>query len=278
MDAPNAAMTDYWNAAGETWARFQEQLDRQLAPLGAEAMRRLPMKAGDRVLDIGCGCGGTTLALAAQVGPAGEALGVDVSEPMLQVARSRSAGAAGAAAARFLRADAQTADLPSPLFDGAFSRFGVMFFNDPSAAFANIRKAMKPSAPLAFVSWLPFLDNPWLCDPMAAAQDLLPPQAPPDPLAPGPFAFADPGRVRSILTAAGFRDVAIDRFDARIGGGTVEQTLDLTFRVGPLGAALRERPDLADSVAEAVRSVLIGHDTPAGVKMLAAVWIVTAKA
>ena len=276
IETANAAMTDYWNAsAGETWARFQNQLDRQLAPLGAEAMRRLPLRPGDRVLDIGCGCGETTLALAAAVGSAGSALGVDVSRPMLEVARAR---AANAPAAGFLEGDAQTADLPPPLFDAAFSRFGVMFFNDPPAAFANIRRALKPGAPLAFVCWRPFVDNPWMRDPMAAAQGLLPPQSPPDPLAPGPFAFADADRVRSILTAAGFSAVAIEPFDARIGGSSVEATLALTFRVGPLGAALRERPDLADAVAVAVREVLLRYDTPAGVMMPAAVWIVTARA
>ena len=275
-ETANAAMADYWNAsAGETWARFQAQLDRQLEPLGVEAMGRLPLKPGDRVLDIGCGCGETTLALAARVGAGGTAVGVDVSRPMLEVARAR---AADAPAATFLEADAQTAALPPPPFDAAFSRFGVMFFSDPAAAFANIRKALRPGAPMAFVCWRPFVDNPWMRDPMAAAQSLLPPQTPPDPLAPGPFAFADADRVRGILGAAGFGDVAIEPFDARIGGSSVEATLALTFRVGPLGAALRERPDLSDSVAEAVRSVLQRYDTPSGVLMPAAVWIVTATA
>jgi len=274
-ETANAAMSDYWNAgAGETWARYQDQLDRQLASLGAEAMRALPLTSGCRVLDIGCGCGDTTLALAAAVGPAGSVVGVDISRPMLDVARAR---AAATPAAEFVEADAQTADLGQGGFDAAFSRFGVMFFSDPPAAFANIRKALKPGAPLAFVCWRPFLDNPWMRDPMAAARDLLPPQPSPDPLAPGPFAFADADRVRAILGAAGFQDVAIAPFDARIGGSGVEQTLGLTFRVGPLGVALRERPDLAEVVADRVRSVLTRYDTADGVLMPAAVWIVTAR-
>ena len=275
-EAANAAMTDYWNAgAGETWALYQDQLDRQLALLGAEAMRALPLGPGQRVLDIGCGCGDTTLALAAAIGPSGAAVGVDISRPMLDVARARAAASPGV---RFVEADAQTADLGASAFDAVFSRFGVMFFSDPPTAFANIRKALKPGAPLAFVCWRPFLDNPWMRDPMAAARDLLPPQPSPDPLAPGPFAFADADRVRAILGTAGFKDVAIEPFDARIGGSGVDQTLGLTFRVGPLGIALRERPDLAEVVAERVRAVLTRYETPDGVLMPAAVWIVTARA
>ncbi len=275
-EAANAAMTDYWNAgAGETWALYQDQLDRQLALLGAEAMRALPLAPGHRVLDIGCGCGDTSLDLAAAVGPSGAVVGVDISRPMLDVARAR---AVACPAAEFVEADAQTADLGEGAFDAAFSRFGVMFFSDPPAAFANIRRALKPGAPLAFVCWRPFLDNPWMRDPMAAARDLLPPQPSPDPLAPGPFAFADADRVRSILESAGFGDVSIAPYDARIGGSGVEQTLGLTFRVGPLGVALRERPDLADVVADRVRTVLTRYETPDGVLMPAAVWIVTARA
>jgi SAM-dependent methyltransferase len=275
-DKPNVAMTDFWNTNGEVWARFQAQLDRQLAPLGEAAMRALALAPGDHILDIGCGCGDTTLALAASVGPTGMAIGVDVSVPMLDVARARAAEVT--LNVQFVEADVQAVEFAPPAFDAAFSRFGVMFFSDPPAAFANIRKAMKSGARLAFVCWRPFAENPWMRDPMVAAQPFLPPQASPDPLAPGPFAFADPDRVRTILTTAGFRDVAINPFDTRIGGSTVDQTLALAFRIGPLGAALRDRPDLTDSVAGVVRSLLTRYDTPEGVMIPAAVWIVTANA
>jgi SAM-dependent methyltransferase len=281
--AANDAQVDYWNTtAGETWARHQQQLDRQLEILGLEAMRVLAPATGERILDIGCGCGETTLELAAHVGPSGAVVGVDISEPMLEVARRRDPPA-GVARPAFRNLDAQTADLRAAdlgraAFDGAFSRFGVMFFADPTAAFANIRAALKPGGRLAFVCWRPFQDNPWMREPMAAAAPLLPPLPPVDPIAPGPFAFADDGRVRGILADAGFGSITVEPFDARIGGSSVEETVNLTLRVGPLGRILREMPQMADAVVGAVRAAIQPHDTPGGVLMPAAVWIVSARA
>ncbi|MBU4433558.1 MAG: methyltransferase domain-containing protein [Alphaproteobacteria bacterium] len=274
--AANAAQIDYWNAtAGRIWAQFQEHLDRQIAPLGLEALRVLAPRAGERILDVGCGCGQTTLDLAARVGSEGQVTGVDISEPMLAVARARPAPA-GAAQPAFLDCDAQTADLGEGVLDAVFSRFGVMFFSDPPTAFANLRKALKPGGRLTFVCWRPYPENPWMRAPMEAAQPFLPPIPPADPTAPGPFAFADPQRVQSILQAAGFEDIRIRPFDAMIGGGSIDETLDLTFRVGPLGAALREAPHLAPTVREAVRARLSDFATAEGVLMPAAVWIVQA--
>ena len=278
LSPANAAQIDYWNAvAGETWARFQDQLDRQIETLGGEALRVLAPTVGERVLDIGCGCGQTSLALAARVGAGGGVVGIDISKPMLDVARGRKVPT-GAATPDFREADAQSADLGRSAFDTAYSRFGVMFFGDPAAAFSNIRKAMRPGGRLAFVCWRPLAENPWMRLPLEAAQRHLPPPAPFDPDAPGPFAFADPERVRRILDNAGFRNFAIDPFDARIGGGTVDETLELSFRVGPLGAALREHPHCVEAVTDAVRRVLSAHLTPHGVLMPAAVWIVQAVA
>ena len=275
--ASNAAQIDYWNAAAsQTWVRFQEQLDRQIGPLGREAMRVLAPAPGERILDIGCGCGQTTLELAARVGSSGAVVGADISRPMLEVAGQRPLPA-GTTRPQFRQIDAQSGDLGQAEFDAVFSRFGVMFFSDPAGAFGNIRAAMKPGGRLAFVCWRPFQDNLWMREPMDAARPFLPPQPPMDPTAPGPFAFADADRVRSILKAAGFGSIAIEPFDARVGGADVEQTLQLTFNVGPLGAALREQPDLADKVGDAIRDVLAGYETPEGVLMPAAVWIVQAR-
>ena len=274
----NDAQIDYWNtSAGETWARHQEQLDRQLEGLGLEAMRVLAPQTGQRILDIGCGCGETTLELAAHVGPSGAVVGVDISEPMLAVARRRDPPA-GVVRPAFRNLDAQTADLGHAAFDGAFSRFGVMFFADPAAAFANIRAALEPGGRLAFVCWRAFQDNPWMREPMAAAAPLLPPLPPVDPIAPGPFAFADDGRVRAILTDAGFTGVAVDPFDVNIGGSSLEETVNLTLRVGPLGRVLRELPHMADSVVGAVRAAIQPYESEGRVLMPAAAWIVSAKA
>jgi SAM-dependent methyltransferase len=270
----NTDQIDYWNAAaGETWARFQDRLDRQLEPLGQAALEALRPRPGERILDIGCGCGHSSLALTAQVGPSGSVVGLDISRPMLEVARSRPAPA-GSGALEFREADAQTADLG--LFDAVYSRFGVMFFNDPPAAFANIRRAIKPGGRLAFVCWRPYAENPWMRAPMEAAQAYLPPSAPSDPTAPGPFAFADPERVRGILGGAGFADVRLDPLDVAIGGSNVDQSLEMAFRIGPLGAALRENPRSVEPIRDAVRAVFERFDTPDGVRIPSATWIVTA--
>jgi SAM-dependent methyltransferase len=271
----NAAQIEYWNtSAGETWAQFQEALDRQVEPLGLAAMDALCPGEGEHIVDIGCGCGQTSLALADRVRPTGSVVGVDISEPMLDVALRRPRLADLQVA--FRKLDAQTGDLGDDLFDAAFSRFGVMFFSDPVAAFANIRASLKPDGRLGFVCWRPLNENPWMQAPLQAALPLLPPVAPPDPTAPGPFAFADPNRVRSILADAGFGSVTINPFDAGIGGGDVEQSLKLALAVGPLGRALREHPELADNVAVAVRDVLSKFLASNGVWMAAAVWIVLA--
>lgn len=273
----NAAQIEYWNAtAGEAWAQFQETLDRQVELLGLAAMDALCPREGEHIIDIGCGCGQTSLALAARVRPTGSVVGVDISQPMLDVAlcRPRSMDLQ----VIFRKLDAQTGDLGPGLFDAAFSRFGVMFFGDPVAAFANIRASLKPEGRLAFVCWRPLNENPWMQAPLQAALPLLPPVAPPDPTAPGPFAFADSSRVRSILADSGFGAVTINPFDADVGGADLEQTLKLALGIGPLGRALREHPELADKVVDAVRDVLSKYLTSNGVRMPAAVWIVLARA
>ncbi len=276
----NADQVAYWNAgAGDTWAGLQDRLDHQLEPLGRRAMAALAPKAGERVLDVGCGAGQTSLALAAAVAPGGSVLAVDISHPLLEVARRRADGQAGLA---FTEADAQTAPFEAASFDAAFSRFGVMFFADPPAAFANIRQALKPGGRLAFVCWRTPDENPFMTLPMAAAAVKLPaPDSPPpalDPHAPGPFAFADPQRVRAILTAAGFGEVELIPHDQKIGSGDLDQTLSVALKVGPLGAMLREHPDRRDAVVAAVRAALAAHDGPEGVKLPSATWIVTARA
>jgi SAM-dependent methyltransferase len=273
-EAPNQAQVDYWNTgAGPVWVELQARLDRQLDPLGRVAMKALDLAAGERVLDIGCGCGQTSLALAEQVGPTGEVLGVDISVPMLDVARRR---AAGAQAARFMQADAQTVDLGAEAFDAAFSRFGVMFFADPTAAFANIGRAARAGGRLGFVCWRPLAENLWMSGPAEAAAPFLPATPASDPEAPGPFAFADSERVRRILESAGWERIEIRPYDASISTGGVDESLSLIMRVGPLGAALRETPEAVPRVVDAVRALLARHDGPGGVRLPAATWIVTA--
>jgi SAM-dependent methyltransferase len=276
--AVNAAQEEYWNGrAGDTWVELSRLLDMELRPLGLEAQAALGPHPGERVLDIGCGGGETSLDLARAVSPGGAVLGVDISRTLLEVAERRLAGLG--LDVRFQAADAQTSDFGGERFDAAFSRFGVMFFSDPAAAFANILKALRPGGRIAFVCWRPPAENPLMTAPFKAAEPLLPPMPPSDPLAPGPFAFADPERVRGILGEAGFGQVAIRPFDAKVGGWTPEEALIVAQRVGPLGAVLRESPDLRPKVLEAVAGELQRHTGADGkVRMDAAVWIVTATA
>lgn len=276
--AANAAQEDYWNGrAGETWVELNRLLDMELRQLGLEAQAALRPQPGERVLDIGCGGGETSLDLAEAVTPGGAVLGVDISRTLLELAARRAS--AQDRDVRFEVADAQTSDFGGERFDAAFSRFGVMFFSAPSAAFANILKALKPGGRIAFVCWRPQAENPLMTAPFKAAESLLPPQPPSDPLAPGPFAFADPERVRRILGEAGFGHVAIRPHDAKVGGWTSEEALVVAQRVGPLGAVLRENPELRPKVLKAVADELQRHVSADGkVRMDAAVWIVTATA
>lgn len=274
--APNAAQAEYWNeGAGPTWAEMQAPLDRQLAPLGRLAMAALAPRPGERILDVGCGAGETSLELAAAVQPGGEVTGLDISRTLLEVARQRAVGRPGVS---FVEADAQSYAFPSARYDGLFSRFGVMFFADPAAAFANLRTALKPGGRLAFVCWRAPAENPLMTVPGAAAADILPPPPPPEPNAPGPFAFADPQRVRAILQAAGFEAVDLAPHDLRVGAGDLEATLGLALRVGPLGGLLRQNPDKRDLVVDRVRAALMPYADADGVKLPSATWVVTARA
>jgi SAM-dependent methyltransferase len=215
------------------------------------------------------------MALAERVGASGAVTGADISRPMLEVARARPLPT-GARQPEFREADAQSDALGA--FDAAFSRFGVMFFADPVAAFTNIRAALTPQGRLAFVCWRPYAENPWMRIPMEAAEPFLGPPQPGDPTAPGPFAFADADRVRGILGGAGFKTVTIEAFDTPIGGSSIDDTVSMTFRVGPLGRALAENRDQIPAVAEAVRQAITAYDTPNGVFMPSAVWILQARA
>jgi SAM-dependent methyltransferase len=158
----NTAQIDYWNSsAGETWAQFQEPLDRQIEPLGLAAIDVLKPREGQHIIDIGCGCGQTTLSLASRVGVTGSVMGVDISKPMLEVASRRPKPAPNLPVI-FRQLDAQTDDLGRNLFDAAFSRFGVMFFSEPATGFANIRTSLKPRGRLVFVCWRALSENPWM--------------------------------------------------------------------------------------------------------------------
>jgi SAM-dependent methyltransferase len=283
-DAPagNADQVAYWNdKAGETWTTFQERIDAVFTPLTQAAIAAAAPAPGEHVIDIGCGCGATVLELARRVTPGGTVLGADISLPMLARATERVARA-GLTNVELIVADAQTHAFPPAATDLLFSRFGVMFFADPAAAFANLRLAMREGGRLAFVCWRPMAENTWFSVPLDAARALLPPQPPPDPQAPGPFAFAEPGRIRDILGAAGWSEIDITPANAAMpiaGPGELPRAVEFATRVGILARLLAEADHATrEAVREAVAQALRPHDGPEGIVLGGAVWIVSAKA
>lgn len=280
--ATNADQIAFWNAkAGSKWVEYQTQLDQQIGVLGDAMLSAAKLGTGQRVLDIGCGCGATALQAAAMVGASGAVTGVDVSAPMLERAGAR-ARQADLSQVSFMAADAQMDSLGAALYDRVISRFGVMFFTDPVAAFRNIRAGMAPGGRLAFVCWRGADENPWMSEPVkVAARHVALPPAPPAE-APGPMAFADPERVLRILNAAGLSSIDIQKHDAPCvigGGGDLDTCVDFLFNVGPLSRALMSS-DFNEQSKAAIRAsvcdVLKPYLTSAGVVMPCAVWIVTA--
>jgi SAM-dependent methyltransferase len=270
----NQDQIEYWNGpAGQRWAEAQESLDRTLASIGSAFLAFAAVKSGERVLDIGCGCGTTTLAFAAAAGPSGRVTGLDISSPMLGLARTRAAGKP----IEFIQADAAVHPFRAE-YDVATSRFGVMFFADPAAAFANIRKALKPGGRLVFVCWRAMADNAWALVPFAAARDLLPAQPSPDPNAPGPFAFADPVRLKSILESAGFKAITIEKLDSVMHmAPTAREAAQFSLGIGPLARAVTELDDATKvKIVARVSEALKKYETPSGVAPSAACWLVGA--
>jgi SAM-dependent methyltransferase len=267
---------EFWNGqAGEQWVRRNDVLDAMLAPMTAPTMDALTAAPGSNVLDIGCGAGETTMLLA-QRGL--KPLGVDISAPLVALAKQR-ATAAGSPA-RFMEADAGATTVPGAPFDALFSRFGVMFFEDPQAAFTHLHAQMKRDAPMAFVCWRSVAENSWNLIPMQAVLPLLP-QAPPppDPHAPGPMAFADADRTTRILSAAGWQGVRFTRWDGELViGNDLEETADFMggMAVQRLVAGLSIDPaEIRKRVVDGLRP-LAGAD---GVlRAPAACWIVIGRA
>jgi SAM-dependent methyltransferase len=275
MTASNAEQIEFWNGeAGASWAKRQQRMDALLAPISDAVIAAARCEPGDRVLDVGCGCGDTTLRLASS---GARVTGVDVSEPML--ARAKQRAREERSGATFVLGDAATSTLTND-HTLLLSRFGVMFFSAPTAAFANLHGALSKDGRLCFVCWQPPQNNPWIMTPMLAARPLLPPQPTLDPHAPGPFAFAEPDYVRTILTDAGFAKVVIDPFTAALVlGDDIESAVEMVCEVGPLSRSLTAvDATTRAAVVATVRKTLQTNITPRGVALGAACWIVRANA
>ncbi len=280
-EGPNAQQIQYWNEqSGPKWVTLQALIDEQIEPLGRRAMDRAALAAGERVLDVGCGCGQTSIELAHRVGPSGAVTSIDVSSVMLDRGRAR-AREGGVRNVRFTEADAQTHPFEPGSYDLVFSRFGIMFFADSAAGFANLARALRPGGRVVFVCWRAPQENPWVTVPLSAALAHLPPLPIRDPDAPGPFRFADPDKVRAILAAAGFAAPAIEPVDEvlTVGGSdaNLDRAADFLLQMGPTAAIIREAGEgAAQKVAGAVRAALEPYHTPRGVRMSSASWVVTA--
>lgn len=278
-DAPNAAMSDNWNGVGgEHWVKHTARHDRALAAYGEAVLGAAAITPADRVLDIGCGTGALTRG-AARLAAEGAALGIDIGQPMVDRARAETADL-GPGNATFEQADAQVRAFAPESIDVAISRFGVMFFDDPGAAFANVRRGTVDGARLAFVCWQSLLVNDWMMIPGSAIAEHVGFPDVGEPDAPGPFSLAEPDRVRSVLAAGGFADVAIDEVAHSMWlGADVDDAVGY-MRNQSIARAMFEGkpPELVDRAIAALRTTLEGIVGPEGIELPGRAWLVTASA
>jgi ubiquinone/menaquinone biosynthesis C-methylase UbiE len=274
----NADQAAYWNGpGGRHWTDRQEIQDAILAPVSETLIARAAIAPGERVVDIGCGCGGTTLALAAQIGSSGHALGLDISAPMLARAQERTPPGAPV---RWIAADATVYPFESGGADLLFSRFGVMFFADPALSFANIRMALRSGGRLAFACWREPRQNPWLMLPLQAAYRHAPRLPELGPEDPGPFSFASEERVNRVLKTAGFSSIAMQPVDLQLDiavGRGLDAAVEGALEIGPASRALQDQPsEIRAAAAGAIRAALAPYQRGDAVPLDAAIWIVTA--
>lgn len=271
MAAANADQIAYWNGmAGQKWATAQDRLDAMLSGVSERLLARANPQPRERILDIGCGCGDTTMAIAAR---GATAIGIDVSRPMLDRARLR------APALSFIEADAATHAFKTE-HDAIVSRFGVMFFDNPDAAFRNMRTALRPGGRIVFACWRDPRENEWVRVPVSAVRTLLPPQPQLGPEDPGPFSFADLGRVRRILADAGFDRITAEPFDTDLPlGATLDDAIAHVVEIGPVSRMLADAsPEQRSDALKALRDALASQPRKSPFSLGGAIWIVSAQA
>jgi SAM-dependent methyltransferase len=265
---------------GEKWNAYHEQFEGMIAPVGAALIEAASFRPGEAVIDVGCGAGVTTLEIARRIAPRGRVTGLDISQLLIGTAERR-AKAAGLHNAALIQADAAMAS-PGRRFDCLFSRFGLMFFDDPRAAFANMHNFLKPDGRLVFACWGPMRENPWAAEAMGvvAAHKELPK---PVPRAPGPFAFAETEYVRDILEYARFKEVSFTawRGPQFVGGpgADAQRAAQFLMDAAFVGDAIAgETQQMKDRVQSDLRGLFAKFESPKGVCMPGVAWIVSAKA
>ena len=276
---PNTAQIENWDGAGgEHWVAEAARYDRMNERFAERIIDALAPKAGERVLDIGCGNGALALAIASLVAPDGGVVGLDISGPMLANARRR-ADATGAVNISFEKGDAQIHPITEQSFDAVVSRFGVMFFEDPIAAFTNLHRALKPGGRLAFTCWQDLFNNEWIMVPAGAALQHVPMPDFGEPGGPGPFSFADADRLRTVLTAAGFAEIELEEVvRPMMIGHSVDDALQF-LKNSDMGDVLFTGVDDDTAVRAwaAVRDALAARATTDGVVLNGTVWLATAR-
>ena len=277
-DDRNATQIAYWNGAGgDRWVSHQRMQDALLAEVSELLMGRAAPRAGEAVLDIGCGAGTTSIALARQVAPSGRVLGVDISAPLLERARLH---VPEGLPVEFLLADATVYPFEPGRADLLFSRFGVMFFAEPARSFANMRGGLRSGARVVFGCWREPRENPWMMLPLQAAYRHVPRLPEVGPEDPGPFSFASEPRLRGIIEGAGFGAVTLEpvelSFDLAEGHG-LDRAVELSIGMGPASRALDDQPaELRVAAAESIRAALAPYQHGSHVPLRGAIWIVTA--
>lgn len=275
----NAAQKASWDGpGGERWAREAERYDRMSRGFLERIVTALAPRPGERVLDVGCGNGALSLALAGAVAPDGVVTGLDISTPMLELARERARGA-GVVNVDFEQGDAQTHDLPTEAFDAVVSRFGVMFFEDPLAAFANLARGLRPDGRVVFTCWRELLANDWIMVPAAAALEHVPMPELGEAGGPGPFSLADEEKLRSLLAGAGLVDVEVEDIRVPLVMGTdVDDALDF-MKAGEMAEILLTDvdPEPAARAWDTIRTCLEAHSGDGGVTLDGSAWLVNAK-
>jgi len=276
----NADQIAYWNGpGGQHWADRQQTQDIVLAPVSEALIDRAGARPGERIADIGCGCGATTIAFAQTVGPAGHVTGIDISAPMLT--RARQLAPAGLPV-DFVLADATVYPFIPQNFDLLVSRFGVMFFAEPALSFANMRRALRPSGRLAFACWREPRENPFFMAPLQAVYKHVPKLPQLGPEDPGPFSFASEARVNRILREAGFTGIAMEpcdlSLDIAVGRG-LDAAVEAALEIGPAARALAEQPpEIRAAATNSIREALAPYARGQAVPLAASIWIVTAQA
>jgi SAM-dependent methyltransferase len=273
----NVDQSNAWNGIeGLSWAAHQDRHDVATRRFTAELARAAAVAETDHVLDVGCGCGQTTRD-AARAAARGSALGVDLSAPMLERARTRAADE-GVPNVSFVQGDAQVHEFDRGAFDVVISRFGAMFFADPTAAFANIAGALRPGARLALVAWMPLDQNEWLTairEALAMGREL-----PSPPIgSPGPFGLADPEHVHSVLESAGFTGVDLTEFRSVIEvGSDPDDAFAFVRDLPPVQGMVQDLDDgQTEQATELLRRTLRSHATPDGVLLGASAWVITGR-